>query len=118
MNELSWFWIGLALAVPPLAGGLVAFPLWWKGQPILGNIAGSSVIVGAGVALILRERVQLDLAAAACLERGFLCWPEPSAFARFAIYAFIAMAEVMVLFTVSLRVESKVRRRGYDPEWR
>jgi len=118
MMELNWFWIALALTVPLLVGGLVAFPLWWKGQPILGNIAGTMVIVGAAVALILRERVALDLAAAACLDRGFVCWPVPSAFTRFAMYAFIAMVEVMVLFTLSLKIEAKVRRRGYAPEWR
>ena len=118
MNELSWFWIALALTVPTLVAGLVAFPLWWRGQPILGNLAGSAVIAGAAVALILRERVQLDLAATACLDRGFVCWPAPSAFARFSIYAFIALIEMMALFSVSLVVEAKVRRRGYAPEWR
>jgi hypothetical protein len=118
MPELSWFWIALAGTVPLVVGGLVAFPLWWKGQPILGNIAGTTVIVGAAVALILRERVQLDLAAAACLDRGIVCWPVPSAFVRFAVYAFIALIEMMALFTVSLKVETKVRRRGYAPEWR
>ena len=116
--HLSWPWIAIAMTVPLLAGGLLAFPLWWKGQPILGNIAGTTVIVAAAVALILRERVELDVAAAACIERGYVCWPEPSAFARFAIYAFIALVEMMVLFSVSLKVETTVRRRGYAPEWR
>lgn len=118
MSQLSWFWIVLALTMPPFVGGLVAFPMWWKGQPILGNIAGTLAIAGAAVALILRERVALERAAAACLDHGFVCLPVPSAFIRFAIYAFIAMGEVMVLFTVSLKVEAKVRRRGYAPEWR
>ena len=40
------------------------------------------------------------------------------AFTRFAIYAFIALFEVMGLFMLSLRVETKLRRRGYAPEWR
>ena len=64
------------------------------------------------------ERVELDRAAQACLDQGFVCWPEPAAFTRDAIYAFIALLEVIVLFSVSLRVEAKIRRRGYDPEWR
>ena len=37
---------------------------------------------------------------------------------RFAVYAFVALFEVILLFTVSLRVEQKLRRRGYDPQWR
>ena len=118
LNGLNWTWIALALTVPGLVGVLIAAPLWLKGQPILGNLAGTAIIFGAGVGLILRERVELDRLAMECLDRGYFCFPDPSAFTRYAIYAFIALFEVMVLFTVSLKVEEKVRRRGYAPEWR
>ena len=118
MNELNWFWIALALTVPPVAGALVALPLWLRGEPIFGNLVGTAVIFGAALALILRERVELDRLAQRCLDQGFVCWPEPSAFARYAIYSFIALLEVIVLFSFSLKVEAKVRRRGYAPEWR
>jgi hypothetical protein len=118
MNELNWSWIALALTAPPMVGGLIALPIWQKGQPILGNLAGTIVIFGAAMALIMREHVELDRVSQACLDRGVVCWPDPSAFTRFAIYAFIALFEVMVLFMLSLRVEAKLRRRGYDPEWR
>ena len=117
MNNLSWFWIAFAIVVPPIFGGLAAFPIWLKGEPILGNIAGTIVVFGAALALILRERVQLDRITQACLDQGFTCWPEPSAFARYAIYAFIGLFEVIVLFLVSLKVEARLRRRGYAPEW-
>jgi hypothetical protein len=118
VNELSWLWIALALTVPPVVGGLIALPIWLNEQPILGNLAGSTAIFGAAIALIMREHVELVRLAQACLDRGFVCWPEPSAFVRYAIYAFIGLIEVMVLFSVSLTVERKIRRRGYDPEWR
>ena len=118
MSELSWFWIVLALTVPPLMGGLIALPIWLKKQAILGNLAGTVVIFGAAIALIGREHVELERIAQACLERGVTCWPNPSAFARYAIYAFIALFEVMALFSVSLTVETRIRRRGYAPEWR
>ena len=118
MNELSWFWIVMALTVPGLVGGLVAWPIWLKGQPILGNLAGTAVIFGAAMALIARENVELQRITNGCLAQGFVCWPSPSAFTRGAIYAFIGLFEVMGLFSLSLRVERKVRRRGYDPEWR
>jgi hypothetical protein len=118
VNELNWFWIAVALTAPALLGGLVALPLWLKGEPILGNLAGTAIIFGAAVALIMRERVELDRAGQACLEQGFVCWPDPAAFTRYAIYAFIALFEVMVLFSVSLRVEATIRHRGNDPEWR
>jgi hypothetical protein len=115
---LSWSWIALALTVPPLLGLLIAYPLWRMEQPIFGNIAGSVVIFGAAIALIMRENVELDAIVQACLEKGNTCFPEPSAFARHAIYASIGLVEVIGLFLLSLRVEDKLRRRGYAPEWR
>jgi hypothetical protein len=118
MNDLNWYWIALAVTVPPVAGGLIAYPIWLKSQPILGNLAGAVVIFGAAIALIGREYVELERLAKACLDQGQVCWPNPSAFVRYAIYAFIALFEVMALFSVSLRVETKIRRRGYAPEWR
>jgi hypothetical protein len=118
MQGLNWTWIAVAFTVPGLVGVLIALPIWLKGQPILGNLAGTAIVFSAAVGFILRERVALDRLAEECLDRGFVCFPDPSAFTRYAIYAFIALFEVMVLFTISLKVEEKVRRRGYAPEWR
>jgi hypothetical protein len=116
--ELSWFWIVVMATVPAVAGLLIAWPCWLKSQPILGNIAGSAVIFGAALALILRESIEIDRITRGCLDAGYTCFATPSAFTRYAIYAFIALFEVFALFTVSLSVEQKIRRRGYDPEWR
>jgi uncharacterized membrane protein len=118
MTELSWRWIALMAIVPPVLGLLVAYPCWLKRQPILGNIAGAAVIFGAALALILRESAELDRIGRRCLDAGYYCFPSPSAFSRYAIYAFIALFQVFALFTVSLSVEEKVRRSGNDPEWR
>ncbi|MEP7310167.1 MAG: hypothetical protein ABJA98_32070 [Acidobacteriota bacterium] len=118
MRELSWFWIAIAVSVPGVVGALVAYPIWLKSQPILGNLAGTVVIFGGAVALIAREHLELESVSQRCLAQGFVCWPVPNAFSRYAIYAFIALVEVMILFSVSLRVEHKIRRRGYAPEWR
>ena len=119
MNELSWRWIALMLTVPPLAAVLVASLCWRQSQMILGNIAGTAVIFGTAMALIMREYVELDRLTQQCLDAGLLqCSPDPSAFARYAIYAFIGLMEVFALFAVSLRVEAKIRNRRYAPEWR
>jgi hypothetical protein len=118
VTELNWFWIGLMVAIPPLVGVLIAFPFWRKGGMIFGNIAGTAVIFGASFSLIMREYVELDRAAQACLDAGSPCFPEPSAFTRFAIYAFIGLIEVFILFALSLKVEKKIRDRDYSPEWR
>ena len=118
MNELSWYWIALGAFIPPIGAVLVAFPFWWKEQPIFGNIAGTAVLFGAAFALIMREHMQIERVVNACLDGGIPCFPNPTAFTRFAIYAFIALGQVIALFTLSLKVEHRRRRRGYAPEWR
>ena len=118
MNELSWFWIALMLTAPALLGVLVAFPFWRTRQMILGNIAGTIAIFAVAFALICREYVELDRLTQRCLDAGVTCWPVPSAFTRFAIYAFIGLIEAFALFAVSLSVEQRIRNRAYAPEWR
>ncbi|MGH9144483.1 MAG: hypothetical protein ACRD2I_25375 [Vicinamibacterales bacterium] len=118
MTELSWRWIALMATAPPLLGLLVAYPCWTKRQPILGNLAGTAVIFSAALALILRESAELDAISRRCLDAGYYCVPSPSAFSRYAIYAFMALFEVFALFTASLSVEDRIRRSGSDPEWR
>ena len=118
MNGLNWFWIEIAAIAPPLGGILAAYPIWRSHQSILGNLAGSVIIFASSIALIMREHVTLDRQVQACLARGVTCWPDPSAFTRYALYAALALVQVMALFSLSLRVEHRLRRRGYDPEWR
>lgn len=118
LSHLAWYWIAVAATLPMLAGLLVAWPIWLTGQPILGNIAGSIVIFGAAVGLIMREHAALDQLVQACIEQGTTCWPTPSAFTRFALYAFIGLAQVIAVFTLSVSVETRQRRRRYAPEWR
>jgi hypothetical protein len=103
--------------VPPLAGFLVALAFWRQRQMTFGNIVGTAVIFASAIGLILREYVELDRLTGECFDQGFVCWPTPGAFTRFAIYAFIALIEVFALFTVSLVVEERVRRRNYAREW-
>ena len=104
--------------LPPIIGLAVAYPCWTRRQPVLGNLAGTAVIFGAALALILRESAELDAIGRRCIDAGYYCFPTPSAFSRYAIYAFIALFEVFALFTISLGVEQKIRRSGYDPECR
>jgi len=118
VNELNWFWIGVGVAVPPVIGLIVAIPFWRGAQFVFGNLAGTGVFFASAVALILRERAELDRLMLACLDAGFVCLPSPTAFTRFAIYAFIALVETCALFYVSLIVEERRRRRGYAPQWR
>jgi hypothetical protein len=117
VDRLSWFWIAVMLTVPvPLATAVAAIG-WRKNEMILGNLAGATVIFGTALALIFRESGVLDRLTRQCLDAGLTCWPEPSAFTRYAIYASIGLLEVMALFLVSLRVERRIRRRNYAPEW-
>jgi len=107
----------MALVPLPVAV-MAARPVWRRSEVILGNIAGAMVIFATSLALILRERVEVDTVVQACLDRGTTCWPQPDAFTRYAIFAAIALVEVIALFALSLRVEARQRNRGYAPEWR
>ena len=119
MEHLNWYWIGMQAIVPPLVGGLLALPFWRRDQAIFGNIFGTVIIFGSAFALIMREHIELDRLIQQCFDAGRdACSPEPSPIARFAIYAFIALFQVIVLFSLSLKVDEKMRRRGYAPEWR
>src|SRR5262245_6183555 len=112
------YWLALQLTVAPLMGLLAAMPFWRKGGIIFGNIVGTGVILGWAIGLIFREYFQIDRMVRACFDAGTVCWPEPSAFVRFAIYASVGMIEVFALFTISLKVEKRIRDRDYAPEWR
>jgi len=106
------------LILPRVIALVLALPFWIKEQPIFGNLVGSAVIFGTAFALIMREHAELDRGIMSCFEQGMVCFPHPPAFTRYAIYGFIALAEVIALFLLSLTVERRLRRRGYDPQWR
>jgi hypothetical protein len=118
VDRLSWSWIAFMCIVPPLVATPLAAIGWRKQEMILGNIAGTIVIFAAAFALIARESLALQRLTQECLDAGLTCWPQPSAFTRYAIYAVIALIEVMSIFLVSLRIERRMRQRHYAPEWR
>jgi hypothetical protein len=118
LTGLNWFWIGIAATVPAAIGLMVAYPFWKRDEAVFGNIIATTIIFAFAFAMIWREHVELDRIVQACLDEGLTCWPSPAAFTRFAIYAFIGLFEVFAVFSLSLRVEERIRRRDYAPEWR
>jgi hypothetical protein len=118
-HQLNWYWIGVALTVPLLLGVVAALPFWRKAREVmLGNVAGSAVIFASAVALMGREYIQLERLYERCVQEGEVCTDPPGFFDRIAVYAIIAFLQVIVLFSVSLVVERRVRNRGYAKEWR
>jgi hypothetical protein len=117
VHGLNWPWIALMCAAPLPLAAAVATLLWRRNEPILGNLAGTLVIFASALGFILRESVLLNRLTRQCLDAGLTCWPQPSAFSRYAIYAAIGLLEVIGLFLVSLNVERRMRRRHYAPEW-
>ena len=103
---------------PLVVGMLVAYLFWRRSEPIFGNIVGTGVIFTSAFGMIWREHMELDRVVQRCIDAGFTCWPEPSAFTRFGIYAFIGLVEVFLVFMLSLRVEERARLRQFAPEWR
>ena len=118
LDRLSWFWIGLMAAGPSILAPLLASVGWRKKEIILGNVAGTVIIFGTAMALILRESFVLDALVRPCLDAGYICPPRPAAFIRYAIYASIGLVQVVTLFLVSLRVERTMREQQYSKEWR
>ena len=104
--------------VPGILGVLIAYPVWRKEEIILGNLAGTAVILAFAFALIFRESAEVDRVTRACLDARYTCWPSPSPFVRYAIYAAIGFLEVVAVFLVSLSVERRIRNQRYAPEWR
>jgi hypothetical protein len=117
VTGLNWFWISIMATAPMAVAALVALPFWRSRQMTFGSIVGTAVIFGTAIGLILREYVEIDRIAQDCLDAGTVCFPEPSAFTRFALYAFIGLLEVFALFILSLKTEERRRRRDYAPEW-
>ncbi|MBA2304872.1 MAG: hypothetical protein H0W08_19885 [Acidobacteria bacterium] len=118
VTGLNWYWIAIAATMPALIGLVAAIPFWRRSDAIFGNIVATSIIFASAFGMIWREHVELDRVIQACIDQGTVCWPEPGAFTRFAIYAFIGLLQVFAVFSLSLRVEERVRRRDYAPEWR
>jgi hypothetical protein len=118
VTQLNWYWIAVMAIAPLPVGALVAYPIWRLGQPILGNLAGSVVIFGTAIALIFRESIELRRITQACIDAQTTCWPVPPEFTRDVIYASIGLVQVIALFLISLRVEHRLARARYAPEWR
>jgi hypothetical protein len=118
LDSVSWSWILLMAAGPPIAARLLAGFAWRKNEMILGNVAGTIVIFGTAMALILRESLVLDRLVRECIDAGIVCAPRPAPFIRYAIYAGIGLAQVVALFLISLRVEHAIREQRYSNEWR
>jgi hypothetical protein len=87
-------------------------------QTILGSVAGTIVVFGSAIGLMMREYAEVEQLMKGCLDAGGQCVPVSSAFMRYAVYAFIGLIEVFVLFMWGLRVDRQVRNQGYAPEWR
>jgi hypothetical protein len=115
---LNWYWISIMATAPLLAGLIVGYLFWRSGDSIFGNLAATGIIFTSAFGMIWREHLHIDRIVKDCLDAGNPCWPEPAPFTRYAIYAFIGLFEVFVVFWTSLRVEERIRNRDYAPEWR
>ena len=118
MAGMSPVWLGVASTVPIALGLLVAWPLWAMRQETIGNIAGSTLIFMLTIGMIFREWFALEEIRLARCPPDTFCLPDPGNFTKFAIYAFIGLAQVFALFMISLNVEKRIRNRGVAPEWR
>jgi hypothetical protein len=118
MVDVNWLSVAIMVLVALPLGVFLATPLWQRKEGLLGNLAGTGVIFGTAVVLILRESAESDAVTSRCLEAGLTdCFPSGT-FTRYATYAFIGLAEVIVLFLISIAAERRIRERDIAPEWR
>src|SRR5436190_9828799 len=98
---MRWWPICLAIVLPTIVA-LGAARLFWGRDSTVGNIVGSAVIAAAMIGFIAREYADLDQQRIACVAREVSCAFRPSDFTRYAIYASIGFAEVIVIYTAGL----------------
>jgi len=116
---VNWLWLAVAGTVPLAIGFLIAWPFWRKGMTTFGSSVGAGIIFMAGAALIGREFTELERLTEQCLaETGFECVFKPSAFARFAVYAGIALVQVFILFDASIAADRRHYRKHFPSEWK
>ena len=116
---MNWFWLAVAATAPLALGFLIAWPFWRKGMTTFGSSVGAGMIFMAGAALIGREFTELERLTEQCLaETGFECVFKPSAFARFAVYAGIALVQVFILFDASIAADRRHYRKHFPSEWK
>ena len=68
MNGLNWQWIAVMVVAPPLLAPLLAYPCWRRMEMILGNMAGTVIILGTALVLIVRESTEINRAVRVCLD--------------------------------------------------
>src|SRR6187397_1887600 len=119
MDELNWSRIASMVLVVFPAGLLVAALMWRKQQGLLGNLAGMAVIFWTAIVFILKESTELDALINNCIDAGSTnCFPSGNSFSCYAVYAFLALAEIIAMFLIGLWVERRMRDRAYAPGWR
>jgi hypothetical protein len=116
---MNWVRVGLAATIPLVVAIVAAAPLWRRRQWLLGTIAGAGLVFLAALPIAFTEYAELVRLDFECRESGLNCSRRyPSDFTRGAIFAMLAMAQVMILFVIGGRVEERARRKGYDERWR
>lgn len=107
-----WRAIGLAFAVPLLAGlGLCVF-LWRGADSTVGSAIGAGVVFAVILALFTREWVAFERLRETCAAARVLCAVYPYDLIRYTLIGFIGFVDVAILFLLGLRVEERRRRRS------
>lgn len=115
---MSLRWLAIALAVPFALGMLLARPFWGRSRDSLGSAVGSVVILASAVGFMAREYVEAQQFTQACIALETACRFHPEPFTRFAIYAYIAMAQVATVFTLGAAVEHRMANSSFSEPWR
>ena len=114
---MSWGWITLSAVLPlPFAIGVAR--LVWRRDLMTGNVAGSAVILAATVFFMGHEYMAIQQTVASCGGLIATCNGGPDPFTRMAPYAFTGFVDVIVIYVLGLRFDTKIQNSTYAPEWR
>lgn len=116
--EINGSVILAAVTIPMIIAVLAAVPFWRRSIGTYGAVVGAALLALAALAFFLWDGVTITRALNACNAAGVLCPVKPTAFVRFAVFAFIAMGQTMTLFVIDLRLEQRRQQREFATEWR
>jgi hypothetical protein len=119
LRDINWDLIALASLSPLLVAVAVAWPFWKSGRFIIGNVAGLAVVLVSCLIFGFAEYADALKFRYWCAETNTPCKPTGSGdFLRISLFAFIAMAQAMLLYVIGGIKEHRTDRAKYDVGWR
>lgn len=112
-RRFDWALCAVAIAVPTIAGFLVAAAVRLiADDPAIGNAVGAGVILAVSLLLFAQAFIDLSRMHQACAAAGVYCPVFPGDLNRYSVVGICAFLDVAVLYLANLRLEEWRRGRA------